>query len=88
MIGFAGVSSKVGVCRDMLDSVDGFSGSCLKTIDAFINVWDLESATTKIQEMCRLVNLGELMQQFAQQIKRLIFAVIELMNASITTFPP
>jgi len=82
--GFKGVSEKATVCTDMLDLVEQFSGHCNLTIESFLSVWDLESAGKKITEMCQLVNLGAIMKQFADQIKRLLVAIIALMKATIT----
>jgi len=84
--GFSGVSGKAVICKDMLQLVEGFAGKCESTIGSFMSVWDLESATTKITEMCRIVNLGEIMKQFAEQIKRLIAAMIALMTSAIEKF--
>ena len=58
----------------------------MQTIESFMGVWDIQSAIDKIQEMCRIVKLGEMMKQFASQIKRLLMAVIDLMKASIDKF--
>jgi hypothetical protein len=80
--GFSGVSGKVGVCRELLELVEGFAQGCLQTIESFLGVWDLESAAVKIKEMCRMVNLGEMMKLAAQQIKRLLQAMIALMMAA------
>lgn len=84
--GFTGVSNKASVCKDMLQKVEGFAGGCQKNIDSFMNVWDLDAATTKITEMCRLVSLGEMMKQFAEQIKQLIEAIIALLSAALKKF--
>ena len=86
MHGFSSVSQKAGVSKDMLELVESFSSDCSKTIESFMGVWDLESAMDKIKEMCRLVSLGELMKQFASQIKRLVVAIIALMQAAIKKF--
>uniref|UniRef100_A0A7S3L528 Uncharacterized protein n=1 Tax=Amphora coffeiformis TaxID=265554 RepID=A0A7S3L528_9STRA len=84
--GFSGVSLKANSCNDMLELVQTFATDCFSTIESFMGAWDLESATNKIMEMCRLVSLGELMKQFASQIKRLAIAMIDLMKASATKF--
>jgi gas vesicle protein len=84
--GFAGVSAKAGACNDMLQLVQTFATDCIDTIESFMGAWDLEAATNKIMEMCRLVSLGELMKQFASQIKRLAIAMIELMRASASKY--
>jgi gas vesicle protein len=84
--GFSGVSTKAGSCKDMLQLVQTFVSDCLATIESFMGAWDLESATNKIMEMCRLVTLGELMKKFAVQIKRLAIAMVSLMKASADKF--
>lgn len=84
--GFSSVSTKTEMCTDMLVTVRDFSTNCDSTIESFLGVWDLNSAITKIQEMCRLVSLGELMKQFASQIKRLILAIIELLKSAMEKF--
>jgi hypothetical protein len=84
--GFSGVSTKAGSCKDMLQLVQTFVSDCLATIESFMGAWDLESATNKIMEMCRLVTLGEVMKQFASQIKRLAIAMVSLMKASANKF--
>jgi hypothetical protein len=67
-------------------AIEGFASSCSATIESFMGSWDLESAANKITEMCRLVNLGEMMKQFADQIKRLVVAMIALMTAAVEKF--
>lgn len=84
--GFSGVSEKTSVSRNQLQLVEGFATSCSATIESFMGSWDLESAANKITEMCRLVNLGEMMKQFADQIKRLVVAMIALMTAAVEKF--
>jgi len=82
----SGVSNNTSVSRDQLQRVEDFAGGCSATIESFLGSWDLESASSKITEMCRLVNLGEMMKQFADEIKRLVVAIIALMNAAVTKF--
>lgn len=84
--GFSGVSAKATACNDMLQLVQTFAKDCFDTIESFMGAWDLEAATNKIMEMCRLVSLGELMKQFAIQIKRLAVAMIDLMKSSASKF--
>jgi hypothetical protein len=81
--GFRAVLDNTDNCRNMLELVDGFTENCNSTIDAFLGVWDLESAMEKIKEMCRIVHLGELIKQFAEQIKRLLKAIVALMKAAL-----
>lgn len=71
-------------CQNMLSSVDDFTGKCSSTIDSFLGVWDLESAMEKMTQMCRLVRLGELIKQFAERIKRLLKAIINLMKSMVS----
>jgi hypothetical protein len=81
--GFQGLSTQVSTCLDLLHSMNLFSENCAKSIDSFIKVWDLEATAKKINEMCRLVSLGELYRQFAEQVKRLIAAMLAFMKTAI-----
>jgi hypothetical protein len=84
--GFSGVSEKSSVCKEMLELVENFAGNCDTTIASFLSLWDLDSATRKITEMCQLANLGKIMKQFADQIQRLVLAIIQVLKASIQKF--
>lgn len=81
--GFEGVSSKATICEDTLGLVEEFAGTCKRTIDSFMSVWDLESATQKLEEMCRIAMLGDLMKQFSQQVKKLLLAILALLNTAL-----
>lgn len=81
--GFQGLSDQVTTCTDMLQTMNLFSQNCSKCIDSFIKVWDLEAMGKKITEMCRLVSLGEQYRQFAEQIKKLISAMLAFMKSAI-----
>ena len=83
MDGFRGALDIEDTCQKMLSLVQGFAGDCNSVIDSFLGVWDLESAMVKISEMCRIVRLGDLIKQFADQIKRLLQAIIALMKATV-----
>ena len=83
---FGGVADKSDIVRSNLGIVREFASSCDSTIEAFMGSWDLESASRKIDEMCRLVSLGELMKKFASQIKRLVVAMVKFLKASIEKF--
>jgi hypothetical protein len=84
--GFSDVSDKVGTAKELLCLIEGFAQSCLEAIESFMGVWDIESAKEKIIKLLRLANLGEMMNQFASQVKRLILAVIALMKSATTKF--
>lgn len=84
--GFSNVSDKVGIAKELLVMLQEFAETCRKTIESFMGVWDIQSAIDRIQEMCRIVKLGEMMKQFADQIKRLLLAVIDLMKEAIDKF--
>lgn len=87
MRSFEGVSDKTLVCQNLLDLVQEFAGNCSSTIESFLSSsWNLEAAVTKITEMCQLVNLGELIQKFADQIQRLVLAILALMKATALKF--
>lgn len=81
--GFHSVLDNASHCRNMLELVEGFTGNCSITIEAFLGTWDLESAMEKIREMCRIVRLGELIKQFAEHIKKLLKAIVALMKATM-----
>jgi hypothetical protein len=80
---FLGVERKIGVCRDMIASSRGFAENCNSTIDSCMGVWDLPTAMDHLLEMCRLVKLGELMKQFAEQIMKLVRANIAVLKAAL-----
>ena len=84
--GFSNVSDKVGIAKELLVLLQEFAQTCMKTIESFMGVWDIQSAIERIQEMCRIVKLGEMMKQFADQIKRLLLAAIDFMKAAIDKF--
>jgi hypothetical protein len=84
--GFINVADNVGIAKGLLALVQSFAETCMFTIESFMGVWNIQSAIDKIKEMCRIVKLGEMMKQFADQIKRLLLSVIALMKASIQKF--
>lgn len=86
MRGFRAVSEKTGKCKGMLELVVQFTGNCDSVIDTFMNVWNLESAGSKILEICNLANLGKMMKQWAEQIKRLLMGIINLLRAAFQKF--
>ena len=79
--GFSGVSDKVDVSRGMLETSEGFADRCTETIDSFNGTWDLKVSGNKIKEMCRIVMLGTMMEQFANQIMNLVMAILGVLNA-------
>jgi len=81
--GFKGVSQKSTICKDALALVNEFASGCSTTLDSFLSVWDLESAAGKVEEMFRLVKLGEMMKQFAQQIKKLLLSILAFLKAAV-----
>ena len=78
--GFSNVLNKVSKCQDMIVSSRSFAENCNTTIDSFMGVWDLEVAMNHLIEMKRLVKLGEMMEQFAREILKLVKAVIDVMK--------
>lgn len=84
--GFTDVSQTTEKCLKMLTTLETFADKCDKTIASFVSVWDLESATNKINDMCRVVNLGELMKKYANQIQRLLQVMIKYMKGAIKKF--
>jgi chemotaxis regulatin CheY-phosphate phosphatase CheZ len=81
--GFCNVKEKFGKCQDMITSSRSFAESCKGNIDSFTGTWDLKNAMSHLIEMKRLVRLGEMMKQFAEEIHRLVQATIEVMNAAL-----
>mmetsp|Transcript_3453 Transcript_3453/g.5760 ORF Transcript_3453/g.5760 Transcript_3453/m.5760 type:complete len:574 (+) Transcript_3453:122-1843(+) len=84
--GFSNVAANVGIAKELLALVQSFAETCMQTIESFMGVWDIKSAIDKVKDMCRIVSLGEMMKQFASQIKRLLLSVVTLMKASIHKF--
>ena len=81
--GFSGVSDKILISRDMMESFQGFAQNISKTIDSFLGVWNLELARDKIIDICRIITLGDLMKRFAAQIKRLLHAIIAFLATMV-----
>ena len=81
--GFQGVSEKATICEKTMGLVEEFASGCKATVDSFMTVWDLESAAQKLQDMSRIVKLGEIMKQFAQQMKKLVLAILSLLKSAM-----
>ncbi|KAL3941639.1 MAG: hypothetical protein SGARI_000532 [Bacillariaceae sp.] len=81
--GFGSVKEKFGKCQDMITSSRSFAENCQSNIDSFTGTWDLKNAMAHLIEMKRLVRLGEMMKQFAEEIHRLVQATIEVMTAAL-----
>ena len=79
--GFSGVGRKIDKCKDMIQESQTFAENCDGTVASFMGVWDLDSAMGHLVEMMRLLKLGEMVNQFAQEIKKLIRANIAVMEA-------
>jgi hypothetical protein len=84
--GFTDVSVKTEKCIQMITSFENFAMRCQQTIESFINEWNLESATTKVIDMCRLITTGELMKRFADKINCLLKAMIAYMKSAFGKF--
>lgn len=85
--GFSDISSNTTEkCIQMINTLEAYAGKCDGTINSFMSVWDLDSVVTKIDEMCRIINLGELMKQIANRIQRLLQAMKKYMMAVIDKF--
>mmetsp|Transcript_45613 Transcript_45613/g.138612 ORF Transcript_45613/g.138612 Transcript_45613/m.138612 type:complete len:561 (-) Transcript_45613:69-1751(-) len=80
--GFSGVNDKFKLCHTLLQSSKSFVSDCQSTIDSFLGVWDLNAAQEKLLEMCRLVHLGKMMKQVAEQVMTLISANIRVMSSA------
>jgi len=87
---FTGVSDKVDLCKSMLSSAEGFSDGCSGSIAEFMGTWNLETMGDKIRQICRCAALGEMLRQFAEEVKRLVMSVISLLEALLSkvTNPP
>jgi DNA replication initiation complex subunit (GINS family) len=81
--GFRGILDNESNCQNMLSTCEKFTGDADSTIQSFLGVWDLESAMVKISEMCRMVRLGELIKQFAENIKKLLKAIIAWLRSMV-----
>lgn len=85
--GFSDISENtVGKCIRMVETLEAFAEKCNETITSFMSVWNLNSAAKKIDEMCRIINIGELMKQIAGRIQRLASAMKQYMKAVINKF--
>ena len=84
--GFSSVIAKVDLCKEMLQCSMRFAQGCDGTIASFMASWNLQLAMEKIMEMCRIVNLGEMMKQFAKETKRLVLACVALMQTATDKF--
>jgi hypothetical protein len=51
-----------------------------------MDVWDLESAVSKINDMHRIIAVGEMMKKLANRIQRLLNAMINYMRTTIGKF--
>jgi phage host-nuclease inhibitor protein Gam len=69
--------------RAMLETTKDFAARSKDVMDLFLGSWNLEVATSKLKDMCRLVRLGELTRKFAQQIQRLLQAIVTLFNTIV-----
>jgi len=83
---FSGVSDKVEVCKSMLETSQGFSDSCNGTISEFMGTWNLDTMGDKIKQICRCVTLGEMMRQFAEQVKNLVMSIVALLQSILDKF--
>lgn len=80
--GFSGVNEKFKLCQTLLQSSKSFVSDCQSTIDSFLGVWDLPRSQEKLLEMCRLVRLGKMMKQVAEQVATLVSANIDVMSSA------
>lgn len=79
--GFGNAEDKISKTREMIQQSRGFAASCNDNIEDFMGSWDIQKAMGKLIEMCRLVKLGEMLQQFAEQIRRLVKAVVAVLQS-------
>ena len=81
--GFSSIADKTELCKKMLCQSEEFANKSIITIESFMGVWDFDIAIEKIMDICRLVTLGEILKQFAEQVMQILISMIELMNATI-----
>lgn len=79
--GFTKVHDESIVCRDLIDSSQTFSSGCKDAIESFLGVWDLETAADRLLKMSRLAKLGEMLDQYAEEVMKLVKATIKLIKA-------
>jgi hypothetical protein len=84
--GFSNASDQVTNTKDLIQMVRSFAENCMAVLQSFMGVWDLPTAIQRVQEMCRIVKVGQMMKQFADQIKRVILAVIDFLQTTIEKF--
>jgi len=84
--GFSNTAAKAETCCAMLQTSQGFAMNTCGTVEVFMGSWDLEMMANKITEICRCVKLGSMMQQFAEQTKALVLAIVALLQAAVEKF--
>jgi hypothetical protein len=84
--GFEGTSAKAARCNEMLAMSQGFAEATTGTIEVFMGSWNLEVMGNKLTEICRCVELGSMMKQFAEETKALVLAIVALLQASMEKF--
>jgi hypothetical protein len=89
--GFRDISSNTTEkCIQMITTLEAFANKCDGTIQSFLSIWNLDSAVIKINEMCRIISLGELMKEITNRIQRVMRVMKQYMMTVIkkfTTFP-
>jgi hypothetical protein len=80
--GISRVKEEVGICQDMIIKSRGFATDCNGTIESFLGEWDLENAMSNLLQMYRLASLGEMIEQWATEAKKLVKAIIAVIIAA------
>mmetsp|Transcript_12497 Transcript_12497/g.27126 ORF Transcript_12497/g.27126 Transcript_12497/m.27126 type:complete len:546 (+) Transcript_12497:173-1810(+) len=74
------IPEKVDTCQELVQSCTDFADRSKSSIDSFLGKWSLDDAVSHIKEMCRLVSFSKLMEQLADQIHKLIKAIMTLLR--------
>lgn len=80
--GIAQVKDEFTVCQDMVVKSRGFANDCNGTIEAFLGVWDLNTAMDNLMQMYRLAKLGDMIEQWAAETIKLVKANIAVIMAA------
>ena len=79
---FGCVATKTQSCSDFLQQVQLLVSDCELVMEDFLIVWDLEAVPRKLQEVHRLVRLGERTRQHARSVDWLVKSITSLIRAS------
>jgi hypothetical protein len=84
--GFSSIADRTEKCIAMITSLEDYATDSSRSIDSFLDVWDLESITTKLLDMMKIVKLGNFMEHITQQITKLVQKMIDFMKTALDKF--